>query len=86
VRNLRHPLVLPAINLYPAFLIIGQGQPLVAPGARTDRVGMAAAGGCWIHAQLAYDVTNGAETEGTNVAGGVGWIGAGGCEEVVVAV
>lgn len=47
---------------------------------------MTAVGGCWIHAQLAYDVANGAEIEGTNVAGGVGWIGAGGCEEVVVAV
>jgi hypothetical protein len=86
MRNSRHPLILPAVNFYPAFLIIRQSQPLVTPRARADGVGVAAAGGRWVHAELAGDVACRAEAEGADVAGDVCRIGAGGGEKVFGAV
>ncbi len=86
MRNPRQPLIPPAIHLNPTQLVVRESQPLVAPGAGADGVRVPSAGGCRVHAELADDVAGGAETEGTDVAGDVGGVGAGGGEEVVVAV
>lgn len=77
---------MPAIDLYKALLVIGQGQPFVAPIARSNGIGMPAT--CWrgVKAQLPLNIACRTEPEGGEVAGEVERIGARGGKEVFTAV
>lgn len=82
MRHACQKLPLPPINLQPAVLIIRKRNPLVAPVARADGVGVAPGCGRRVEADLALDVAGGAESEGGDVAREVVCVGAGGGVEV----
>ena len=74
-----HPgeeLVLPAVNLQPALLVVGDGDPLVGPVARDDGVAVPAAGRRGVEADLALDAAAVGEAEGGDVARQVEAVGA----------
>lgn len=82
----RQKLLLPPIYLYPAFLIIRQCQPLVAPVARADRIRVSSTCRRGIEAYLPLDTACWANFEGSDVAGKIEGVGARRCEEVFPAV
>ena len=82
MRDPRQKLALPPINLQPAVLIVRKRNPLIAPVARADGVGVAPGCGRRVEADLALDVAGGAEGEGRDVAGEVVGVGARGGVEV----
>ncbi len=86
VRNPRHPLILPSINLYPAILIIRKRQPLVTPWTWADCIGMSSTGRCRIHAELTDDVACWTYTESADVASDIGRVSTCGGEEVFIAM
>lgn len=79
----RQILILEAIHLNKTKLVIAQCQPLVAEIARTDCVGVTAAGRSRVDEELALDFAGWAELEGRDVAGDIKVVGASGCEEVL---
>lgn len=76
MRNPRKKLFMPAIDLYEPLLVIGQGQPFVAPIARTNGIRVPTACGGGVEAQLSLNIAGGTEPEGGDVAGEVEGIGA----------
>ena len=85
-RHTRQLLVTPAVHLDEAQLVVAQSNPLVAEVARADGVGVTTAGGCGVDEELALNLTRGAQLEGSDVAGHVEVVGAGGGEQVLAAL
>lgn len=69
--NPRKIVFVPAIDLHEPLLVIGQGQPFVAPIARTDCIRMATTGRGGVETKLPLNTACGTEPEGGDVAGEV---------------
>lgn len=75
-------LVLPAVNLQPALLVVGDGDPLITPIARRDGVAVAAARRGGVETDLLLDGAAVAQAEGGDVALQVEAVGAGRGEQI----
>ena len=77
---------MPTINLHEALLVICQGQPFIAPGAGTDRIGVASASRCRIHANLSLDLAVRLDLESADITRQMEFVRSRCSEEIVRAL